>query len=307
MGGWPFEGKHAPSQESGLMVICKSCGAWRALALSFFFNYHASTFYPAIYTGHYDEKWCGRSTCTRGGRNYHIMPGMGDKDTFQIAHMALNVSFKMMASSALGGPLLSKRGLVCGTTIIHRGTDKSMIALHHNSNKWSWHDFASGLWDATPVFPTHASIFRNESDAFHSDGQNEWDSITYSWREDAGRQPTPPGTRWCIVYKGSTFVSQISDTLGFSIEKVLGSYYVNLYSTPWLIEWIDSMDTVPKLGWEADLLFALFAGVLVVYLFVAKLLNVDGKQREPSATTPRGGYVRSSSAAKNGSVAALKV
>ena len=110
IGGWPFgEQRHVPSQDSGLMVICKSCGAFHPLALAFYFNYHSQTYYPGIYFGHFQEKRCRGGVCTSG----HDVPGMGDKDTFQIAWLALHEQFIMMPPASIGGTLLPKRRLVC--------------------------------------------------------------------------------------------------------------------------------------------------------------------------------------------------
>ena len=278
MGGWPFgEQRHVASQESGLMVVCKSCGAWKALATSFFLNYHASTFYPAIYVGHYDEEYCGTDKCKRDGKNWHIMPGMGDKDTFHISHMMMNITYKMMAPSVLGGPMLPKGNLVCGTSIMHRGSDNNLIALHHNSNKWDWKSFAAKQWVPSLFFPTHLMAFKNDSSAYHADGQNEWESITYNWREDAGAQKTPAGSRWCIIYKGETVISTVKESLGYSLEVVLNKYYTAQYSTPWLIDWIDSMEgdnfMEKNKGWEADKLYFLCAVSILVYLLFERLYS----------------------------------
>ena len=170
IGGWPYGGaKVAPSQDSGLMVVCKSCGGWKPLALAFFFNYHNDIYYPAIYTGHFKEKACS-GKCGNG----HTVPGAGDKDTFQIAWMAMKLPFKMMPASALGGTILPKRGLLCGTSFLHKNEQGIILAVHHNSNKWWWKDFASGKWaqSRNSLHLSYQASYVNPSTAFRADGIN---------------------------------------------------------------------------------------------------------------------------------------
>ena len=169
VGGWPFpDPKIAASQESGIMVVCKSCGAWRPLALAFYFNFHESVYYPAMYFGHFRERGCRK--CGRG----HSVPGIGDKDTFQIAWIALKEGFKMMPPASLGGTLLPQRELVCGTSFLHRSNEDRFIALHHNSNKWWWKDFESGRWAShhNGLLLTHYSSYEVNEAAFRADGVN---------------------------------------------------------------------------------------------------------------------------------------
>eukprot|EP01059_Diplonema_ambulator_P005546 TRINITY_DN152_c0_g1_i3.p1 TRINITY_DN152_c0_g1~~TRINITY_DN152_c0_g1_i3.p1 ORF type:complete len:710 (+),score=205.35 TRINITY_DN152_c0_g1_i3:246-2375(+) len=236
IGGWPFgDQKYVPSQDSGLMVVCKSCGGWKPLALAFFFNYYSDVYYTAIYNGHWQEKQCRGGTCTKG----HDVPGVGDKDTFQIAWMAFKEPYTMLMPASIGGTMLPKRRLICGSSFIHRNQNHEAVALHHNSNKWWWRDFVSGRWTHwhTGLLLTHVTSFVNASAAYFADGMNDWRSITYSTRYDAGRQQPPPGSRWCIVYKGQLKTSRVPDDIGWDIERVLVEYYTKLYSAPWLVEW----------------------------------------------------------------------
>ena len=173
IGGWPFgDARHAPSQESGLMVVCKSCGGWKPLALAFYFNYHNNVYYNAMYFGHYLEKSCRSNKCTRG----HSVPGIGDKDTFQIAWIALKAKYTMMPPAALGGTMLPAKELVCGTSFLHFNKNNRMIALHHNSNKWWWKDFSSGRWtqNKNGLLLTHYSAYSSPTLAWRADGVNVW-------------------------------------------------------------------------------------------------------------------------------------
>eukprot|EP01061_Rhynchopus_euleeides_P026489 TRINITY_DN4325_c0_g4_i2.p1 TRINITY_DN4325_c0_g4~~TRINITY_DN4325_c0_g4_i2.p1 ORF type:complete len:415 (+),score=103.45 TRINITY_DN4325_c0_g4_i2:220-1464(+) len=263
IGGWPFPTQIAPSQESGIMVVCKSCGAWRPLALAFYFSYHSTVYYRAIYVGHYGEKMCGSVECTRKGVNQHVMPGMGDKDTFQIAHMALNVSFTMMRPPAIVGPLLN-HSLVCGASIAQRGSGGELVVLHHNSNKWWWLDYWRGRWKKTGLLLSHVMYLMNESSAWHADGQNMWDSITYNWRDDAGKQATPDGARWCVIYKGETRVETATAALGYDLEETMLDHHKAVYATPWLSEWVGSKVPSPPAGRKKPHGFTFTAAVLIM-------------------------------------------
>eukprot|EP01064_Diplonema_japonicum_P025221 TRINITY_DN362_c1_g2_i1.p1 TRINITY_DN362_c1_g2~~TRINITY_DN362_c1_g2_i1.p1 ORF type:complete len:758 (+),score=131.72 TRINITY_DN362_c1_g2_i1:39-2276(+) len=234
-GGWPFPDRVAASQDSGLMVVCKSCGAWKPLTLAFYFNYHNNVFYPAIYTGHFSEKQCRASKCNSG----HSVPGIGDKDTFQIAWRALNEPYHMMPPSALGGTMLPKRSLLCGTSFLHKSRNGATIAIHHNSNKWWYKDFLTGKWASsrTGFLLTHTTSYVNDETAFHADGVNQWRAVTYSGRFDAGKQAPPAGARWCIVYKGDVRTSTIESEMGWDIETILLTFYSKTYAAPWLSDW----------------------------------------------------------------------
>eukprot|EP01061_Rhynchopus_euleeides_P026484 TRINITY_DN4325_c0_g3_i1.p1 TRINITY_DN4325_c0_g3~~TRINITY_DN4325_c0_g3_i1.p1 ORF type:complete len:577 (+),score=202.08 TRINITY_DN4325_c0_g3_i1:441-2171(+) len=255
IGGWPFgESKHAPSQESGLMVVCKSCGGWKPLALAFYFNYHNNVYYNSMYFGHYLEKSCRSSKCARG----HSVPGIGDKDTFQIAWMALKERFTMMPPAALGGTMLPFKELVCGTSFLHYNKNNRMIALHHNSNKWWWKDFQMGKWAATrnALLLTHFSQYKVPSLAWRADGVNQWRSVTYSTRADAGKQQPPSGARWCIIYKGETNQGRIEHEVGWPVEQILLRFFSTMYIAPWLVQWVlenqrDSamFKCVTRMGW----------------------------------------------------------
>eukprot|EP01059_Diplonema_ambulator_P001355 TRINITY_DN11131_c0_g1_i1.p1 TRINITY_DN11131_c0_g1~~TRINITY_DN11131_c0_g1_i1.p1 ORF type:complete len:750 (+),score=182.55 TRINITY_DN11131_c0_g1_i1:44-2293(+) len=234
-GGWPYPDHVAASQDSGLMVVCKSCGAWKPLTLAFYFNYHNNIYYPAIYTGHFSEKQCRASKCNSG----HTVPGIGDKDTFQIAWRALKEPYYMMPPSALGGTMLPKRSLLCGTSFLHKSRNGATVAIHHNSNKWWYRDFVNGKWatSKTGFLLTHSASYVNDETAYHADGINQWRSVTYSGRYDAGKQAPPAGARWCIIYKGDVRTATIEAEMGWDIETVLLNYYSRMYSVPWMAEW----------------------------------------------------------------------
>eukprot|EP01063_Lacrimia_lanifica_P040123 TRINITY_DN8994_c0_g1_i2.p1 TRINITY_DN8994_c0_g1~~TRINITY_DN8994_c0_g1_i2.p1 ORF type:complete len:720 (+),score=193.05 TRINITY_DN8994_c0_g1_i2:285-2444(+) len=231
---WPHEGNIGPSQESGVMVICKSCGGYRPLALSFYYNYYSDVFYEAIYFGHYNDRPGGRR-----GKHGHGAPGRGDKDTFQIAWLAAGAAFTMMGPAALGGVPL-EQGLLCGSSFIHRSHTGKFLALHHNSNKWSWRDFHKGLFVASKhaLHLSHFAAYRNPAEAFHADGIDLFKSVTYSNRADAGKQKPPEGTRWCIVYKGEVDMDTIESYTGWDPQAVLAQYVSTVYTAPWLVQWV---------------------------------------------------------------------
>eukprot|EP01059_Diplonema_ambulator_P005551 TRINITY_DN152_c0_g3_i2.p1 TRINITY_DN152_c0_g3~~TRINITY_DN152_c0_g3_i2.p1 ORF type:complete len:740 (+),score=211.98 TRINITY_DN152_c0_g3_i2:618-2837(+) len=236
VGGWPFgEQRNVASQDSGLMVVCKSCGGWKPLALAFYFNYYSDVYYYAIYNGHWQEQMCRDGNCVLG----HDVPGAGDKDTFQVAWLALNEPYTMLIPASICGAMLPKRNLVCGSSFIHRNHLHEGIALHHNSNKWWWGDFIAGRWThwRTGLHLKHVSSFMNHSEAYFADGMNDWRSVTYSTRGDAGKQNPPPGARWCLIYRGQVRTQRLTEDLGWDIEQVLVEYYTKLYSTPWMVEW----------------------------------------------------------------------
>ena len=177
IGGWPFpETKPIqPSQESGLMVICKSCGGWRPLVLAFFFNFHAAHYYPAMYYGHYGRDQA--AVKKRSAFSGHNVPGVGDKDTFQIAWLALKQRYLMQPSAALAGTLQPstrwyRRSTVCGASFMHRDQANRLVLVHHNSNKWKLEDFVNGGFVAhkNALFMSHYVQFQNEEDAFRTDG-----------------------------------------------------------------------------------------------------------------------------------------
>ncbi|KAJ9472992.1 hypothetical protein DIPPA_17992 [Diplonema papillatum] len=245
VGGWPFPTETAPSQDSGVMVVCKNCGGWKPLALAFYFNYHSTVYYPAIYFGHWSERRCHANSCVRG----HDIPGIGDKDTFQVGFFALKEPMTMMPPAAIAGTLLPKRRLTCGSSFVHLSPDRRPVALHHNSNKWWWHDFVSGKWVSwhAGFMLARVTTFANESNAYFADGMNDWRSVTYSNRGDGGRQMPPAGSRWCIIYKGETNTVPGRTFFGWNVEAVLTEYYTRLYSSPWMVEWATISDTVlPK-------------------------------------------------------------
>eukprot|EP01062_Namystynia_karyoxenos_P026691 TRINITY_DN20669_c0_g2_i1.p1 TRINITY_DN20669_c0_g2~~TRINITY_DN20669_c0_g2_i1.p1 ORF type:complete len:735 (+),score=175.71 TRINITY_DN20669_c0_g2_i1:67-2205(+) len=240
VGGWPHGSvRYAPSQDSGVMVVCKSCGGWRPLAVAAFINYHAGVYYPAIYRGHWQERVCRARKCAQG----HDVPGAGDKDTFQVAWHALGQQAVMMPPAAVAGPMLPKRGHVCGTAFLQRDTARRIVVLHHNSNKFWWRDFAAGLWVKWRggLGISHVASYANDSAAFQADGTNDWRAVTYGDRPDAGRQSVPPVSRWCIVYRGNVLVDTLADAVGWDPEDALLTYLHQYYSAPWMVDWASSV------------------------------------------------------------------
>ncbi|KAJ9472997.1 hypothetical protein DIPPA_18044 [Diplonema papillatum] len=198
LGDWPFPSKIAPSQDSGLMVVCKTCGGYKPLAVAFYFNYHNTVYYPAIYQGHFAERQCRGNKCNHG----HTVPGVGDKDTFQLAWYALRERFHMMPPSGLAGNMLPKRGLVCGTSFLHKSRNGAALAVHHNSNKWWWRDFAEGRWvgQMQALHLKHQSSYASDDQAFHADGANKapcGSSSMIWWRLDANAKNRHPLSHDC--------------------------------------------------------------------------------------------------------------
>eukprot|EP01065_Artemidia_motanka_P022676 TRINITY_DN26878_c0_g1_i1.p1 TRINITY_DN26878_c0_g1~~TRINITY_DN26878_c0_g1_i1.p1 ORF type:complete len:783 (+),score=215.17 TRINITY_DN26878_c0_g1_i1:178-2349(+) len=242
VGGWPHRKRHMPSQDSGVMVVCKSCGGWRALAIAVFLNFHESAYYPAIYHGHWSERICHDRRCVKG----HDVPGAGDKDTFLVAWVAARQAAVMMPPAAVAGPILPKRGHVCGTAFVQRDLRRRPVLIHHNSNKWWWRDWNAGNWVTWRggLGISHVAMHVNESQSYFADGVNDWRSVTYGNRADAGRQQVPLVSRWCIVYKGDVSIDTLQQLVGWDVEGELLGYLQQYYAAPWMVNWVASSSSI---------------------------------------------------------------
>ena len=279
---WPYgDARYGPSQESGIMVVCKTCGGWRPLALAFYMNFHSDVYYPAIYTGHYGEKLCtrGRSdvSCVQGQRNIHTMPGVGDKDTFVLAWTALEMPYRMMRPPAVGGTPFFPGGTVCGANTLQRGADGSVLLVHHNSNKWLWQDYAQGRWRRDGWGLTHVAAFRHDSQAFLADGQNDFTSVTFNFRMKPALE-TPPYARWCLILHPPVVVETLKDALGWDVEAELLRAHLVLYSRPWMAEWLDEQSLPAQPGyWSIRTFLALL--VCGAILAVVEMAGQPGSGR----------------------------
>jgi len=132
--GGPIQ--HGSHQESGMVLICKSCGGFVPLALALFFNVYYPKYYQALYAGTFGE---------------------GDKDTFQLGWHAMKEPYRMMPRAGLTGAMKTKSGEMFGVALAHVGpsvagktppTSPTEVVkieapsaddigfLHHNGIKW---------------------------------------------------------------------------------------------------------------------------------------------------------------------------
>ena len=271
---WPYPGKtNGPSQESGLLVVCKTCGdGWKALALAFYLNYHSSVYYEAMYYGHFGETSCLGGPCYRRGEFRHYMPGVGDKDTFIMAWLGMQYPYRMMRPPGLGGNItLNHKTFICGETMIQRGHDGQPVLLHHNSNKWHWHDFAAQKWSNVGFALSHISEFQDDSQGARMDSQNWWESGFYHHHPDAGGDPLPPGTRWCVIYRAPVKTQPLEQKMGWDVSSELKTLHEEMYAQEWLVGWIEGQAGVGEERIVQASTFQKMAVLLILILAVEHL------------------------------------
>eukprot|EP01064_Diplonema_japonicum_P023305 TRINITY_DN33744_c0_g1_i1.p1 TRINITY_DN33744_c0_g1~~TRINITY_DN33744_c0_g1_i1.p1 ORF type:complete len:653 (+),score=56.94 TRINITY_DN33744_c0_g1_i1:84-2042(+) len=219
---WPGENpKTAPAQDSGTVVVCKSCDngkGWEGLYKAGYMNFHHSVFYPSLYLGSF--KNC-KGGCTAFG--------IGDKDTFQASWISINAKYSMMPALSLVG---AKRAS-CGPVLGQPGPDGSILVLHMNSNKLSYRDYKKKSWDKSYKRYGHSLqqviSHTNPDNANIGDGRHtpqiKWSGLPRS------------GAARCLSFlKGHPNTkTPLRDNVGtpWDIEEAIHKVFVNVFETKW--------------------------------------------------------------------------
>uniref|UniRef100_A0A7S1IK31 Uncharacterized protein n=1 Tax=Eutreptiella gymnastica TaxID=73025 RepID=A0A7S1IK31_9EUGL len=216
VGGWPGgHSEYHPSQESGILMVCKSCGGWSPLLLCWYFNFHHQLYYDAIYKG-----------------RYHGSHGEGDKDTFQVAWQALEVPFQMMHPPAVIGPLIEDPPRkVCGGTIAQLDWQRRLLVMHHNANKWRYSDWVSSRFETLGM--SHFAQLQHEEEANHADGMDDLHSAEiYTYQRQ--------GIGWCVTYNLPTHIRPLQEVLGYDLERRFIDLISLVYDSEMIQEFIAS-------------------------------------------------------------------
>ena len=218
-----------PSQDSGVLGICKSCNhgaGYASLARTLYLNVHHFVFYPALYHG---GKWSNP-----GG---HVAFGTGDKDTFQVGWLLQQEKYSLMGPVTLIG---GKKGK-CGATLGQPGPDGRIVAIHMNSIKMSWKDWKDRKWEEKQRFKKHgfllSKIFRLQKaeHANFADGQTRKAVV---WAGVAGS-----GAARCIRFFHQFSEADLPAELGYDLDHAMHSVFSDVFQAPWMAEYMRSVES----------------------------------------------------------------
>ena len=227
----------APSQDSGVFVVCKSCGGGKgfaALARATYLNFHHKTFYPAIYRGGF---W------GNNGTGYQAW-GAGDKDTFQIAWMAeRDAPYRMMGMVGMVGGVPGR----CAATMGQPDETGRTVVLHMNSHKLHYADFKRGFWEQTKRWQRFGFLLRQVYRMTGRLAEHPGDGHINRMVKWAGLQRS--GAQRCLSFLNKTEVrvSRLQDEVSYpDLEGNLRRSLTESFRYPWIAEYADPLTPPPS-------------------------------------------------------------